>query len=108
MENRIYNIFKSLIESGTKYVTSITPISDLIKISYTVNKNYIGFYFDDNNLDKHSLYINSKYYKLPEIISRSEKAHILDTLDNTIKEWEDQQLKSIESVLITDVEDNLD
>lgn len=98
MENRIYNIFKSLVESGTKYIVKIyTNFNDTI-IVYNINNVDIKFYADTYDLKRPVLYIKDKFYRIPEITSRSEKAHILDTIDNTIKEWEDKQLKSIESV----------
>lgn len=141
LDNRIYNIFKFLVESGTKYITELNYGSH--NIQYLINgKNIILSAFTKSKEDKYiensfsnivTLYkrggwpdyswellhcdpktelefiitINSKQYRVYGL-SRVEYAMVLDSLDNTIKEWEDKQLSSIESVLFTDVEDNLD
>lgn len=126
MENlntRVYNIFKKLVESRDEYIKKINFEGG--SIDYEVNRTKIklfkvsksdgidnkysdtnifkyyskGFYWsivtDNNNI--FALGINDKIYRIPEPTSRSEYAQIMDTLDETIRDWENKMLLDIEN-----------
>ncbi len=129
LDNKITEIFWSLIESGTKYIEKIGYInrSIIYNINNTIIKLSINSGISTPNkfttsedifnvkclctigswevvLEKNShfsLNINEKLYDVPEL-SRSEKARALDKIEETIKLIEDSTLDNIRNEFLSE------
>lgn len=129
IDNKITEIFWSLIESEVKYIDKIDYISK--SIIYNINNTIIKLsinsgiptpnkfttcedifniqcwcintdYQIDLGKDSHFiLSINGKYYNVPEL-SRSEKARVLDKIEGTIKQIEDSTLNNIRNEFLSE------